>query len=114
MRDNKLVSFSVNGCSVSYDGQTAVVMLDYTIKTREGQTIEDTNVPVMLVREKDIWKLSYHVADGRYCSMNKSCRKKKNYCSSGRQYACCWADAVSSKRMIATGGEAVAVSELDL
>ena len=57
---NKLESFSVQGHNVSYDGQTAVVMLDYAIKTREGQINKLTNKPVVLVREKDIWKLSYH------------------------------------------------------
>ena len=62
--DNVLQSFFVNGLSVFYDGQTAVVMLDYTIKTREGHTVKDTNVPILLVREKDIWKVSYHALLG--------------------------------------------------
>ena len=61
---NRLESFSVNGYNVASDGQTAVVMLDYTIKTREGQTVKDTNIPILLVREKDIWKLSYHALVG--------------------------------------------------
>jgi hypothetical protein len=57
---NVLQGFSMQGYNVAYDGQTAVVMLDYTIKTREGETISRTNIPIRLIREKDIWKLSYH------------------------------------------------------
>ncbi len=56
---NVLQSFAVQGYNVAYDGQTAVVMLDYTM-TREGETISRTNIPIRLIREKDIWKLSYH------------------------------------------------------
>jgi hypothetical protein len=34
-------------------------MLDYSMKTREGDLITRSNIPVVLVREEDIWKFSY-------------------------------------------------------
>jgi hypothetical protein len=56
---NVLESFSVTDSNVSSDGQEATVMLNYSMKTREGETISPTNIPMKLVREEDIWKLSY-------------------------------------------------------
>lgn len=56
---NALESFSVVSSNVSYDGQTAVVWLNCTIKTREGDTLENSNFPMVLVRESFIWKVSY-------------------------------------------------------
>lgn len=56
---NILESYNVIGTNVSYNGQTAVVMMDYTINTRTGDTITKTDIPVVMVRENDIWALSY-------------------------------------------------------
>ncbi len=58
-KGNALESFNVVDNNVSGDGQKAIVMLDYTMKTREGDSIERPNVPVVLVREEGIWKLTY-------------------------------------------------------
>ncbi len=58
-KGNVLSSYSVTDYNVSSDGQKAVVMLDYSIKTREGDLISRENIPVVLVREEDIWKFSY-------------------------------------------------------
>lgn len=58
-KGNVLESFSVVDQNVSSDGQSAVVMLNYTLKTREGTVIKQSNIPILLVREKDIWKLTY-------------------------------------------------------
>jgi len=58
-KGNVLESFSVTDSSVSSDGQEATVMLNYSIKTREGETLSRPNIPVKLVREEDIWKLTY-------------------------------------------------------
>lgn len=58
-KGNVLESFSVTDSNVSGDGQRAVVMLDYSMKTREGESIGRTNIPVVLVREEGIWKFSY-------------------------------------------------------
>jgi hypothetical protein len=56
---NVLESFSVVDQNVSSDGQTAVVMLNYSLKTREGKLVQQSNIPIVLVREKGIWKLTY-------------------------------------------------------
>jgi hypothetical protein len=58
-KGNVLESFSVTGSNVTSNGQSAVVMLDYSLKTREGDPISRSNIPVVLVREEDIWKFSY-------------------------------------------------------
>ena len=55
---NVLDSYKPIGVNVASDGQSAVVILDYTIKTRNGD-IDRTKIPVVLVREEEIWKLSY-------------------------------------------------------
>jgi hypothetical protein len=56
---NFLESYNVIGTNVSYNGQTAVVMIDCSINTRTGDTIKKTDIPVVMVRENDIWALSY-------------------------------------------------------
>lgn len=55
---NALDSYIPIGVNVANDGQSAVVVLDYTIKTRNGD-INKTKTPVILVREEEIWKISY-------------------------------------------------------
>ena len=37
----------------------AVVLVNYDIKTKDEDTQSRTNIPVMLVRENDIWKIQY-------------------------------------------------------
>lgn len=56
---NSLETYSVDDSNVSYDGQTATVYLNFTIKTREGETVPRNNIPVVLIRESYIWKVSY-------------------------------------------------------
>ena len=58
-KGNVLEGFSVTDSNVSGDGQQAIVMLDYSMKTREGDSIGRTDIPVVLVREEGIWKFSY-------------------------------------------------------
>ncbi len=56
---NVLNTFSITGVNVAYDGQSAIVLLSYSINTRQGELIAGSSVPVVLVREEEIWKLSY-------------------------------------------------------
>ena len=56
---NVLESFKVTDANVAYDGQSVVVMLDYTIRAREGDAITRTSIPVVLVREDELWKFTY-------------------------------------------------------
>lgn len=58
-KGNVLESFRAIDTTVSNDGQSAVVMLNYSLKTREGKLIEETNIPIVLVREKGLWKVTY-------------------------------------------------------
>jgi uncharacterized protein YceK len=55
---NSLDTFKIVGVNVASDGQTAKVFLDYTMKTRNGD-IPRSKVAVILVREEEIWKISY-------------------------------------------------------
>lgn len=58
-KGNVLETFQVIEATVAHDGQSAVVMLNYAIRRREGDVIEKTYMPVVMVREEDIWKLTY-------------------------------------------------------
>lgn len=58
-KGNDLETYNVISANVSLDGKSCVVMLDYKIKTRAGDTIPKTNIPVVMVRTNDIWELSY-------------------------------------------------------
>ncbi len=55
---NVLDAFQTMGVNVSSDGQSATVFLNYTIKTRSGD-IQRTMKPVVMVRENELWKVSY-------------------------------------------------------
>jgi hypothetical protein len=56
---NALETYSIEDSNVSYDGQRAVVLLNCTIKAREGDVVERNNIAVVLLRESYIWKVSY-------------------------------------------------------
>lgn len=55
-----LESFTVGEVIVGGDGTKATVMADYTIRDQSGNQNERTNIPVMITREKYIWKISYN------------------------------------------------------
>ena len=56
---NSMDTFSIEDWNVSCDGQKATVMLNITIKTREGETVGRPNIAVVLMRESYVWKVSY-------------------------------------------------------
>lgn len=56
---NGLESYNATNSNVSSDGRTAVVMLDYSIRTKANDIIKRTCVPVIMVRNNDVWELSY-------------------------------------------------------
>lgn len=56
---NGLESYNVGSVNVSFDGKTAIVMLDYSVRTKARDIIKKTNIPVVMVRTNDIWELSY-------------------------------------------------------
>ena len=51
-------SFSVSGGTVSADGQSATLVAQLQL-LKEGQSITLANVPLLLTRENDVWKITY-------------------------------------------------------
>ena len=43
----------------SADGVTEVVMASYSVKLKDGDAKTLSNVPVKLVLENDVWKITY-------------------------------------------------------
>jgi spore germination protein GerM len=58
-QSNVLQSYKVTSSNVAYDGKTALVMLNYSIRTKAGEVIDKPNIPMIMVRNNDIWELSY-------------------------------------------------------
>ncbi len=56
---NGLESYNITSSNVSSDGKTCVVMLDYSVRTKERGTIDRKDINVVMVRANDIWQLSY-------------------------------------------------------
>lgn len=57
--DLTLVAFEITSITTSYDGQSAIVTLDYFIKGKDSAEYENDNVSLLMVRIDDIWKISY-------------------------------------------------------
>ncbi len=51
--------YSIGDEIVSDDGQSAVVMTDYTLRFGEGETVTRTGVPAALVKENGVWRQRY-------------------------------------------------------
>lgn len=49
----------VRDCVVGANGLTAVVMVDYSVRIKNGETTVRTNIPVKLLKENDVWKIRY-------------------------------------------------------
>lgn len=54
-----LESFSVGEVIVGGDGETATVMVDYTIRSQDGNQNERTNIPFSIEKENGIWRMPY-------------------------------------------------------
>ncbi|MEG0915344.1 MAG: hypothetical protein RSG57_06310, partial [Christensenellaceae bacterium] len=52
---------AVGDSIVSIDGLNDVVMVDYMLKLRVDEVKSFANVPIKLVQENNIWKISYNV-----------------------------------------------------
>jgi hypothetical protein len=54
-----LINYTINpNITVSNDGQSAVAVINYQIKTSQGIS-DNIDVPVMLYKEKECWKVAY-------------------------------------------------------
>jgi hypothetical protein len=56
---NVLESYNVTSTNVFSDGRTAVVMLDYSVRTKNNELVSQSYIPVLMVRNNDIWELTY-------------------------------------------------------
>ena len=56
-RDISLLSYEASEGVVSYDGQTATVVVDAGLRSREGGDAKITRESVLLVREQDNWAI---------------------------------------------------------
>jgi len=56
-RDISLLSYEASAGVVAYDGQTATVVVDAGIRSREGGDARITRESVLLVREQDNWAI---------------------------------------------------------
>jgi hypothetical protein len=59
LQNPELLSYLVKVQNVSVDGQNAVVMVDVQMRSKAGATVSGTDIPLRLLREGGIWKLSY-------------------------------------------------------
>ena len=57
--DMTLADYEITSSTVSYDGQSAIVTINYFIRAKDGVEYENTNVSLKIVRIDDIWKISY-------------------------------------------------------
>lgn len=51
--------YSIGKVIVSDNGQSAVVMIDYTLRFTSGETLNRTGVPTYVLKENGIWKQTY-------------------------------------------------------
>lgn len=54
-----LLGHSVVSEQIANDGQTAVVTVSYEVQSRDGNRFSNENVPLRMIREDGIWKVSY-------------------------------------------------------
>ena len=54
-------SYSLRDTILGADGKTAVVMADYTTRAQNGDVKENTNIPIPLIREDGVWRITYSV-----------------------------------------------------
>lgn len=51
--------FEVQDYYIAADNKTAVVLVDFSLKTKRGENEMEKNMPVKLVRENNVWRISY-------------------------------------------------------
>jgi len=67
-----LEGYTVREIIVSEDGQSAVAMIDYTMRFATEDSTTRTNVPNYLVRENGIWKQRYSAFEDIFLTMEVS------------------------------------------
>jgi hypothetical protein len=54
-----LEDYSVLDSIVSSDGNSAIVAISFTLKSRDGDSLKKDNIIIRLKREKNLWKVEY-------------------------------------------------------
>lgn len=67
-----LEGYTVREIIISEDGQSAVAMIDYTLRFATEDSTTRTNVPNYLVRENGIWKQRYSAFEDIFLTMEVS------------------------------------------
>ncbi len=57
--DLTLVDYTITSSTIAYDGQSAIVTINYFIRGKNGVEYTNSNVSLLMQRIDDIWKLSY-------------------------------------------------------
>ena len=57
--DLTLADYEITSKTISYDGQSAIVTIDYFIRAKDGVEYQNTNVALKIIRVNDIWKIAY-------------------------------------------------------
>ena len=57
--DLTLADFDITSMTTSYDGQSAIVTIDYFIRAKDGLEYQNTDVALKIIRVDDIWKIAY-------------------------------------------------------
>jgi hypothetical protein len=72
---NEIVSskLSVSGAQIlddviSQDGATDIIMVDYELKLQDGEPRSLTNIPIKLVQENGVWKITYSTFKNKFLS----------------------------------------------
>lgn len=60
MANLTLLSHTVEGEQVAIDGQSAVVTVSYEVQSRDGNRFSNAHVPLRMIRENGLWKVSYY------------------------------------------------------
>ena len=54
-----LITYSLVSSQTSVDGQSALIMVDYEVQLQDGSHQQRTDAPIRMVRENNVWKISY-------------------------------------------------------
>lgn len=56
-----LENYEIEDCILSQGSNTAIVIMNYSIKAKEAESRQKTNIPIRLIKENNIWKIQYSV-----------------------------------------------------
>ncbi len=57
--DLNLVEYEITSMTSSYDGQSAIVTINYFMRSKEGVEYQNSDVSLKVVRTDGIWKIAY-------------------------------------------------------